>query len=94
MIYLNFLIDYLLCNLCGICSYFIFLELDNKRLVDVIICGLVVSFIYGDILFLLVIVFIYYFFKLLNIKKRYIVLKNILIIIVYVFIVNVLHIFL
>lgn len=93
MIYLNLLIDYLLCNLCGISSYFILIELDNRKIIDVIICGLVVSLVYGNLLFLFILVGIYYLFKLLNIKKKYIVLKNIFIIFVYVLIINVLHIF-
>lgn len=93
MIYLNLLIDYLLCNLCGISSYFILIELDNKKIIDVIICGLVVSFIYGNLLFLFVLVGIYYLFKLLNLKKKYFILKNVFIIFVYVLIISTLHIF-
>ena len=93
MIFLNLLIDYLFCNLCGIGTYFVLIELDNKKVVDVIICGLVISFIYSDLLFLFILVFIYYLFKLLKFKNKYIVLKNIFIILVYVLIINLLHIF-
>ena len=93
MIYLNLLIDYLLCNLCGISSYFILIELDNRKIIDVIICGLVVSLVYGNLLFLFVLVFIYYLFKLFRFKKKYIVLKNIFIILIYVLIISALHIF-
>ena len=93
MIYLNLLMDYLFSNLCGLSTYLILIELDNRKIVDVIICGLVVSFIYSNLLFLFVLVFIYYLFKLFGFKKKYIVLKNIFIIFVYVLIINVLHIF-
>lgn len=92
MIYLNLLFDYLFCNLCGISSYLVLLELDNRRIVDVIICGLIVSFIYGDLLFLFVLVLLYYLFKLLKFKRKYIVLKNIFIWLIYVLIINILHI--
>jgi hypothetical protein len=94
MIYLNLLIDYLLCNLCSIYSYFIFIELDTKKIFDVIICGLIISFIYNDFLFLFILVFIYYFFRLVRFKKKYFIIKNIFIIFVYELIINVLHIFL
>jgi len=93
MIYINLLMDYLFSNLCGLSTYLILIELDNKKIVDVIICGLVVSIIYSNLLFLFVLVFMYYLFKLLNFKKKYIVLKNIFLVLVYVLIINVLHIF-
>lgn len=93
MIYINLLMDYLFSNLCGLSTYLILIELDNRKIVDVIICGLVVSFIYSNLLFLFVLVFIYYLFRLFRFKKKHVVLKNIFIIFVYVLIINVLHIF-
>lgn len=93
MIYINLLMDYLFSNLCGLNTYLILIELDNRKIVDVIICGLVVSFIYSNLLFLFVLVFIYYLFRLFRFKKKHVVLKNIFIIFVYVLIINVLHIF-
>ena len=95
MIYVNLLIDYLFCNLIGINTYFILIELDNRKIFDVIVCGLVIDFIYGlFIVNTLVLVGIYYLFKLIKIKKKYVILKNILIIVVYVLIREIFHIFL
>ena len=95
MIYVNLLIDYLFCNLIGINTYFILIELDNRKIFDVIACGLVIDFIYGlFIVNTLVLVGIYYLFKLIKIKKKYVILKNILIIVVYVLIREIFHIFL
>lgn len=93
MIYVNLLIDYLICNLCGFNSYFIFIELDKRKLIDVIICSLIICVFYGDILFSFVLLLIYFIFKLLKFKKKYVVIKNILIILLYVFIREILHIF-
>ena len=93
MIYVNLLIDYLICNLCGFNSYFIFIELDKRKILDVIICSLIICIFYGDILFCFVMLLIYFVFKLLKIKNKYIIIKNVLIILTYVFIREILHIF-
>lgn len=95
MIYLNLLIDYLFCNLVGINTYFILIQLDKRKLLDVIVCGLVIDFIYGRFIFnTLVLIGVYCLFKLFDIKKKYVILKNILIIFVYVLIREIFHIFL
>ena len=95
MIYLNLLIDFLFCNLVGVSTYFILIELDKRKIIDVIVCGLVIDFVYGMVfLNTLILIFIYCLFKFLKIKKKYVILKNILIFIVYVLIREILHIFL
>ena len=52
MIYVNLLIDYIICNICNICnfnSYLVLIELDRRKLVDVIICGLVMDIMFNNL---------------------------------------------
>lgn len=93
MIYLNLLIDYLICNFSIINSYFILIELDRRSFFDVFLCGMIVSVIFCDLLFLLVLLLIYFLFRLINFKRKFIILKNILILIVYVLMIDIFHIF-
>lgn len=94
MIYLYLLIDYIVCNLCNINSYFILLELDKRNIFDVIICGLIIDLLMGKLFyFTFVIMFIYFIFKIINFKKKYVILKNILIIVMFIIFREIFHIF-
>lgn len=94
MIYVNLFIDYIVCNICVFNSYFVLIELDKRKFIDVIICGLVMDLMYGKLLFnTIIIVGVYWLFRWLDVKKRYVILKNILIYGLYVFIRYLVHIF-
>lgn len=94
MIYFYLLIDYFVCNLCNINSYFILIELDKRNIVDIIICGLVMDFIFGKLFyFTILILIIYGIFKFINFKKKYVILKNILIIVMFIIFRELFHIF-
>lgn len=94
MIYVNLLIDYIVCNICNFNSYLVLIELDKRKLVDVIICGLLMDIMFSNILLnTIVILVIYWLFRRLNIKNKYVILKNILIYVLYVFIRHLIHIF-
>ena len=94
MIYLYLLIDYMVCNLCNINSYFLLIELDKRNIIDVIICCLIMDFLYGKLFyFTLIILSIYGIFRMINFKKKYVILKNILIILMFIIFRKVMHIF-
>lgn len=94
MIYLYLLIDYMVCNLCNINSYFLLIELDKRNIIDVIICCLIMDFLYGKLFyFTLIILSIYGIFRMINFKKKYVILKNILIILMFIIFREVMHIF-
>ena len=94
MIYLYLLIDYMVCNLCNINSYFLLIELDKRNIIDVIICCLIMDFLYGKLFyFTLIIISIYGIFRMINFKKKYVILKNILIILMFIIFREVMHIF-
>ena len=83
---MNLLLDYIVCNLCNFNSYFILIELDKRKFIDVVICGLITDLLFGKILFnTLILIIIFLIFKYLKIKNKYLFIKNILIIFVYVF---------
>ena len=94
MIYVCLLIDYIVCNICNINSYFILIELDKRNIVDVIICGLIMDLLFGKLFyFSVVILLIYGIFRMINFKKRYVILKNILIIVMFIIFREFMHIF-
>lgn len=94
MIYVNLLIDYIVCNICYFNSYLVLIELDKRKLVDVIICGLVMDIMFSNILLNTIVMLVtYWLFRWLNVKKRYVILKNILIYGMYVLIRYLIHIF-
>ena len=94
MIYVSLLIDYIVCNICNINSYFILIELDKRNIVDVIICGLIMDLFFVKLFyFTILILFIYGIFKLINFKKKYVILKNILIIVMFIIFRELMHIF-
>ena len=67
MIYLGFILDYILSFFNPIKTYFIINNLDKNDLFSVIVCGIILDFLYHKIIF-----------KKIKFKKKYNVIKNIL----------------
>ena len=94
MIYVSLLIDYIVCNICNVNSYFILIELDKRNIVDVIICGLIMDWLFGKLFyFSIVILLIYGIFRIINFKKKYVIIKNILIVVMFIIFREIMHIF-
>lgn len=94
MIYVSLLIDYIVCNICNVNSYFILIELDKRNIVDVIICGLIMDWLFGKLFyFSIVILLIYGIFRMINFKKKYVIIKNILIVVMFIIFREIMHIF-
>lgn len=79
MIYLGFILDYILSFFNPIKTYFIINNLDKNDLFSVIVCGIILDFLYHKILLnLIILVILYLIFKKIKFKKKYNVIKNIL----------------
>ena len=79
MIYLGFILDYILSFFNPIKTYFIINNLDKNDLFSVIVCGIILDFLYHKIfLNLIILVILYLIFKKIKFKKKYNVIKNIL----------------
>jgi len=84
MIYLNFIIDYVITFISPYNTYFITNNLSKNKLLDVIIISLIIDSIYYHIpLNTLILPILYFISKKFNINKKYNILKNIIIFIIY-----------
>ncbi len=84
MIYLGFVLDYLINLMSPLNSYFVVYNIENNKLIDVIIVGLILDFIYNKFLFnLLILVILYLLAKKIKIKKKYLIFKNLFLFFIY-----------
>ncbi len=84
MIYLGFILDYIINIFLPVKSYFIINDIEKNNLFSIIIGGLLLDILYQKLFFnLLILLIIYFIFKLFNIKKKYYVIKNIFLFIIY-----------
>ena len=84
MIYLNFILDYVITLITPYNTYFITNNLSKNKLIDVIIISLIIDSIYFHIpLNTVILPILYLISKKININKKYNIIKNILIFIIY-----------
>ena len=84
MIYLGFILDYIINIFLPVKSYFIINDIEKNNLFSIVIGGLLLDILYQKLFFnLLILLIIYFIFKLFNIKKKYYVIKNIFLFIIY-----------
>ncbi len=84
MIYLGFALDYFLLFFCPIKTYFTIIDLDKNNVISIIIIGIILDLIYHKLLAnFLILLILYYFFKSFKFKKKYQVIKNLLLYIIY-----------
>ncbi len=84
MIYLGFLFDYLVMLFLPINTYFVVVDLDKNRLLSVVFIGLLLDFMYRKLFINLIILVVFFLLlKIINIKKKYWLVKNIVIYILY-----------
>ena len=84
MIVFYFLIDLIVCNFFPFFTCFITIDIDRNDLFDVVVVTILLSCIYGR-LFVnsFVLVTLYYVVRCLNIKKKYRLLKNIVVYVIF-----------
>ena len=84
MIYYSFVIDYLFCLITPFNSYLITNQFEKNKLIDVIIISLLI-----DLLFckppinVLILVFLFYFQKIIRFNKKYYYIKDIILFTIY-----------
>ena len=79
MIYLGFILDYTLLFFCPIKTFFVINDIDKNDLLSVTFTGLILDFLYHKILLnLIILLVIYFIFKQIKFKKKYLINKNIL----------------
>lgn len=83
MIIIYFIIDYIVMSLLPVSTYFILLDLEKNKIFDVVVVGFIIDILYRKFfLFTVFLLILYCIFKKINVKNKYRFLKNI---IVYVF---------
>lgn len=89
MIYLNFIFDYLVSIFLPFKTYFTINNLDQNNLPSVIIIALIMDLLYQKpLLNLIIILILYFLLKLLKIKQKYHLVKNIILYLIYFNITN------
>lgn len=80
MIILYFLIDFVICNLLSVFTYFIVIDIDGNSLFDVLSVGILLDCLYGRLFInTILLVVLYYLIRLLKVKNKYRFLKNVLV---------------
>lgn len=78
MIILYFFIDFIICNLLSFFTYFIIIDIDRNNIFDVISVGIILDFLYKRLFInTLILVSLYYVVKVLKVKNKYRLLKNV-----------------
>lgn len=90
MIIKYFIIDYIVMFLLPVNTCFIVWDIEKNKIIDVFIIGVIIDILYRKLLlFTCFLLIIYFIFKMVGIKNKYRLLKNI---IVYVIVLTLLHI--
>lgn len=84
IVFLGFILDFLVTLISPFKTYFVIYDIDKNKLVNVIVVGFILDFIYRNWFFNLFILLILFFCtKALQIKKKYYYLKNMVLFIIY-----------
>lgn len=84
IIVLGFILDFLITLIAPFKTYFVIHDIDKNKLVNVIIVGFILDFIYRNwFLNLFILLILFFCTKALQIKKKYYYLKNIVLFIIY-----------
>lgn len=84
MIYWAFVFDFIISSLLPFNSYFVVVDIEKNNLFSIFIVGIFLDFIYGKFLINLIILLLFFLiFKKMKIKKRYLLVKNIIVYIIY-----------
>lgn len=87
MIILYFFIDFIICNLLSFFTYFIIIDIDRNNIFDVISVGIILDFLYRRLFInTLILVSLYYVVKVLKVKNKYRLFKNIFLYFIFVLI--------
>lgn len=84
MIYLGFFLDFLVSEFLPFNTYFVIANLDKNRFLSVVFVGLILDFMYrGMFINLIILLTLYIFLKLFKIPKRFNILKNLMLYVIY-----------
>lgn len=84
MIYLGFFFDYLIMMFLPINSYFVINDIDKNSFLSVIFIGILLDIMYFKLFINVFILVIFYIvLKIVNVKKKYNLIKNIVLYILY-----------
>lgn len=87
MIILYFFIDFIIGNLLSFFTYFIIVDIDRNNIFDVISVGIILDFLYRRLFInTLILVSLYYVVKVLKVKNKYRLFKNIFLYFIFVLI--------
>lgn len=89
MIYLGFLFDYLIMLFLPINSYFVVNDLDKNNFLAVLFIGFLLDIMYHRLFInLFILLFLYLVLKIINIKKKNTLIKNLFVYFIYF---NIMH---
>ena len=84
IIILGFILDFLITLISPFKTYLVIYDIDKNRLVNVIIVGFILDFIYRNwFLNIFILLILFFCTKALQIKKKYYYLKNLVLFIIY-----------
>ena len=81
---MGFVLDFLLNLMTPVNTFFVVHDIDRNKIIDVVIIGAVLDFIYCKILYnVLVLLFIYILAKKIKINKKYLIIKRLVLFFIY-----------
>lgn len=84
MIYFAFIFDFIISTLLPVNSYFVVCDIEKNNIFSVILIGLFLDLIYGKIFInLLILLLFFLILRRIKIKKKYTLIKNTIIYIIY-----------
>lgn len=84
MIYLGFVFDFLICAFLPFNSYLVVSDIEDNSIFEVILVGILLDTLFGHFLFNTIILLVLYFItKMIKVKNKYIVFKNIIVFTIY-----------
>lgn len=84
MIYFAFIFDFIVSTLLPVNSYFVVCDIEKNNIFSVILIGLFLDLIYGKIFInLLILLLFFLILRRIKIKKKYTLIKNTIIYIIY-----------
>lgn len=90
MIIIYFIIDYIVMFLLPINTYFIVWNIEKNKIFNVFIVGIIIDILYRKLLlFTCFLLIVYFIFKKIKIKNKYRLLKNIIVYVIIMILLNI-----